>query len=61
MRTLTQACRHGLIALGLGLAALPALAGAAQAQLVIDVRRGNFQPIPIAIADFAGEGAWGRR
>jgi TolB protein len=59
MRTLTQACRHGLIALGLGLAALPALAGAAQAQLVIDVRRGNFQPIPIAIADFAGEGGLG--
>ncbi len=59
MRTLTTACRHGLIALGLGLAALPALAGAAQAQLVIDVRRGNFQPIPIAIADFGGEGNLG--
>ncbi|WP_375459997.1 Tol-Pal system beta propeller repeat protein TolB [uncultured Enterovirga sp.] len=41
---------------GTALAALPVLAPAARAELVIDVRRGNFQPIPIAVADFAGEG-----
>ena len=34
---------------------------AAQAELVIDVRRGNFQPMPIAVADFAGEGDLGQR
>jgi TolB protein len=32
-----------------------------RAELVIDVRRGNFQPIPIAVADFAGEGDLGAR
>ena len=42
-------------ALALTLAA-PALTPPAHAELVIDVRRGNFQPIPIAIADFGGEG-----
>jgi TolB protein len=36
--------------------AAPALVAPARAELVIDVRRGNFQPIPIAIADFSGEG-----
>ena len=40
-------------------AAIPALAPRARAELVIDVRRGNFQPIPIAIADFSGEGELG--
>ncbi len=31
----------------------------ARAELVIDVRRGNVQPLPIAIADFAGDGGLG--
>ncbi|HKH34063.1 MAG TPA: Tol-Pal system protein TolB, partial [Beijerinckiaceae bacterium] len=54
MRLLTNACRIGLAALGLALVA-PTLLAPAQAELVIDVRRGNFQPIPIAVADFAGD------
>jgi TolB protein len=41
--------------------AAPALVAPARAELVIDVRRGNFQPIPIAIADFSGEGDLGGR
>ncbi|HEY8566286.1 MAG TPA: Tol-Pal system beta propeller repeat protein TolB [Beijerinckiaceae bacterium] len=58
--------RRGLAALRLGCAALalvagPMLAAPARAELVIDVRRGNFQPIPIAVADFAGEGDLGQR
>jgi TolB protein len=47
-------------ALALSIAA-PALVVPARAELVIDVRRGNFQPIPIAIADFSGEGDLGQR
>jgi TolB protein len=47
-------------ALALSLA-VPAFVPAARAELVIDVKRGNFQPIPIAIADFAGEGDLGQR
>ena len=42
----------------LGLALIAALfvaVTAARAELVIDVRRGNFQPIPIAVADFVGD------
>ena len=35
---------------------LPPLLGAARAELFVDVRRGNFQPIPIAVADFSGDG-----
>jgi TolB protein len=31
----------------------------ARAELVIDLRRGNVQPLPIAIADFGGEGGLG--
>ncbi|HEY0354349.1 MAG TPA: Tol-Pal system protein TolB, partial [Enterovirga sp.] len=51
-----------LLAAALVLAAsAPALVPAARAELVIDVKRGNFQPIPIAIADFAGEGDLGQR
>lgn len=42
-------------ALLMGGAALLAPA-AARAELVIDLRGGSFQPMPIAIADFAGEG-----
>ena len=37
----------------------PALAPAARAELFIDVRRGSFQPIPIAVAEFGGEGELG--
>lgn len=33
----------------------------ASAQLVIDLRKGTFQPMPIAIADFGGEGDMGPR
>ncbi|WP_299559890.1 Tol-Pal system beta propeller repeat protein TolB [Enterovirga sp.] len=36
-------------------AALPPLVAPARAELVVDVRRGNFQPIPIAVADFVGD------
>src|SRR5918993_195287 len=53
--------RLALVALGLALAAAPVLPTTARAELVIDVRRGNFQPIPIAVADFAGEGDLGQR
>lgn len=45
----------------LAVASVPALVRSAGAELVIDVRRGNFQPIPIAIADFGGEGDQGVR
>ncbi|HEX8168499.1 MAG TPA: Tol-Pal system beta propeller repeat protein TolB [Beijerinckiaceae bacterium] len=34
---------------------------AARAELVIDVRRGNFQPIPIAVADFSGDPGLGQQ
>jgi TolB protein len=36
-------------------------AGPAVAQLVIDLRGGRFQPMPIAVADFGGEGDLGPR
>jgi TolB protein len=58
---LAAGLRLALAALGLALAAAPFVAPEAQAELVIDVRRGNFQPIPIAVADFAGEGDLGQR
>ena len=48
------------IAASLALAA-SVLVRPAMAELVIDVRRGNFEPIPIAIADFSGEGDLGPR
>ena len=54
-RTLLLACAATAVA-----AQLLALAPA-RAELVIDVRRGNFQPIPIAVASFAGEGDLGTR
>src|SRR4051812_2084297 len=43
------------------LAATLIIVTAARAELVIDVRRGNFQPIPIAVADFAGDPALGQQ
>lgn len=49
-----------LAALALGLAA-PTLALPARAELVIDVRRGTFQPIPIAVSEFGGEAELGAR
>ena len=61
MRFVKKAFGFGLLALGLGLAALPASIAPARAELVIDLRRGNVQPMPIAIADFAGEGDLGQR
>jgi TolB protein len=57
---MTHTLRLLSTALALALAA-PAALQPARAELVIDVRRGNFQPIPIAIADFAGEGDLGQR
>jgi TolB protein len=42
-------------------AAMAAFPTGALAQLVIDLRRGTFQPIPIAIADFGGDGDMGGR
>src|SRR5215212_7431065 len=58
---LRPSARLAFVAFGLGLAAIPALPTAVRAELVIDVRRGNFQPMPIAVADFAGEGDLGQR
>lgn len=45
--------RRGLLAMAGASLLVPA---AAKAELVIDLRGGTFQPMPIAIADFAGEG-----
>ncbi|MDB5511623.1 MAG: Tol-Pal system beta propeller repeat protein TolB [Enterovirga sp.] len=53
--------RRSIIATGLALGGGPVLTGPARSELVIDVRRGNFQPIPIAVADFGGEGDTGLR
>lgn len=39
----------------------PLVAPPARAELVIDLRRGNVQPLPIAVADFTGEGDAGPR
>ena len=43
--------RDALALAGSGLV-LPALIAPAQAELVIDLRKGTFQPMPIAVADF---------
>lgn len=48
--------RRALVAGALGLATQPLLSRSALAELVIDLRKGTFQPMPIAIADFGGEG-----
>ena len=60
VRMLARAALFGCAAL-----ALAALPGApptpARAELVLDLRRGNVQPVPIAIADFSGEGDLGGR
>src|SRR3712207_5157038 len=61
MGSLRSGCRLALVTAGIALAAVPVLATAARAELVIDVRRGNFQPMPIAIPDFAGDGELGQR
>lgn len=39
----------------------PVMVAPARAELVIDVRRGNFQPIPIAVADFGGDPGLGQQ
>ncbi len=59
--TMTLLSRRSALAGLAATAAAPALVRPARAELVIDVRRGNFQPIPIAIADFGGEGEFGPR
>ena len=53
--------RRTLLATAGGLTAAAAGLSPASAELVIDVRRGNFQPIPIAVADFGGEAELGPR
>ena len=58
---LARAARLGLGALTFFVALPTALPTPAQAELVIDVRRGSVQPMPIAIADFTGEGDLGSR
>jgi TolB protein len=45
----------------IGLSLTSAFVPQARAELVIDVRRGAFQPMPIAVADFSGEGDLGAR
>jgi TolB protein len=56
MPAISRRSFHSLAAgFAAGIAA-PALVAPARAELVVDVRRGNFQPIPIAVADFSGEG-----
>jgi TolB protein len=45
--------RRGALALGGAALLVPAVA---KAELVIDLRGGSFQPLPIAVADFAGDG-----
>src|SRR5215207_10895732 len=57
---LSSGVRFALLAVGLALVG-PILPAPARAERVIDVRRGNFQPIPIAVADFTGEGDVGQR
>jgi TolB protein len=53
----TGLTRRGALTLGGSALALPLLVpAAARAELVIDLRKGTFQPMPIAVADFAGEG-----
>ena len=61
LRAFLSKGRAAVSALAIGLVAIPAAVGPARAELVIDVRRGQFQPMPIAIADFSGEGDLGVR
>jgi len=56
-----RAILSGLVALGLAAAALPASHTQARAELAVDVSKGNIQPMPIAIADFSGEGEMGQK
>ncbi len=59
---LASISRRWLLAGSGALIAAQALGTAsAMAQLVIDLRKGTFQPMPIAIADFGGEGDMGPR
>ena len=44
-----------LVLTALALSSLPMLERAARAELFVDVRGGNFQPLPIAILDFSGD------
>lgn len=49
-----------VLALSFGAGVLPPLVPAARAELVIDVRGGQFRPMPIAVAEFSGDNALGR-
>jgi TolB protein len=51
--------RRSLIAGAAAAATALELVTPARAELVIDLRRGNVQPLPIAVADFAGDGGLG--
>jgi TolB protein len=64
--TMVRSCTRRLFngsaaALGLGLIAGAFVPSPVRAELVIDLRKGTFQPMPIAIADFGGEGDTGLR
>jgi TolB protein len=59
--SLRSALGLAVLTLGLALAGAPQLPTPARAEIVIDVRRGSFQPVPVAIADFSGEGDLGLR
>ncbi len=53
--------RRTALLVGAGAIAAPAIIRPARAELVIDLRKGGFQPMPIAVADFGGEGEQGAR
>jgi TolB protein len=55
LRLIRSLARADIVASVIVAAALLLSVTASRAELVIDVRRGAFQPIPIAIADFSGE------
>jgi TolB protein len=50
-----------ILALGVALVGATGPFAVARAQLYIDVRRGSFQPIPIAVAEFGGDPEMGGR
>src|SRR3954454_5347546 len=61
LRLIRFVVRADLVAALVIVAAALVVATAARAELLIDVRRGNFQPIPIAVADFAGDPGLGQQ
>ncbi len=53
---MSRPSRRGVLALAGSALVVPSFIVPARAELVIDLRKGTFQPMPIAVADFAGEG-----